>query len=88
LTVSGEIYNSGTNDATMVILDLIARNSQNTYMDEIKTYIGTVESGNSKGFQIIFPHEVFSSHTHPASFCDYEINSFEKGPFKGSATIK
>ena len=88
LTVTGEVVNSGSSDATNVSLTLIARNPSGTYMDELTHNIGTVSAERSKGFNVTFSAEVFSGADHPAATCDYTLTCTEGGPFTGSVDVE
>ena len=84
-TVTGEVINSGTSDATSVSMKLIARNESGSYLDQITKSIGTVSANSSSGFNVSFSNIPTGN---PVETCDYTLTCNEGGSFTGSIVVQ
>ena len=88
-TITGEIENTGTADATNVVIDFRARSSNNAPITDASVNIGTAKKGESKIYTASFANTAFfSSDSRYVSKADYTITYNEGGPDTGTITVQ
>ena len=92
-TITGEIENNGSVDATNVAIDLRARNESGAAVSDARASIGIVRKGESKLFTDSFNGTCYSDNQFgcPAIFvvrADYTITYSEGDPIEGTITVQ
>lgn len=88
-TITGRVSNTGTSDATGVVIKFTALNSSGSVIVEASANVGTVPKADRKLFQASFPKtDNFDWESRYVSRAEYKITYSEGSAITGTVTVQ